>query len=164
MFVSPTYGPIEFAEIPEHLLAFYEHHLVHASDYAIMVGSDSQNFDYTKSVTVISIICKGHGGIFFYEKSKLPLLRDVRSKLYAETQHSLETTTELIAILESNERYQEMYRNCPISIHVDAGNSDKGKTAPLIPEIIGWVHSLGYKCHIKPDSFVASSIADKISK
>ena len=164
MFISPTYGQIDFSEIPDRLLAFYERNLVHSSEYAIMIGSDSQNFDYTKSVTVISIVCRGHGGIFFYEKTKLPLLRDVRSKLYSETQHSLETTTNLIEILEADEKYHEMYNNCPISIHVDAGNSEKGKTAPLIPEIVGWVHSLGYECHVKPDSFVASSIADKISK
>ena len=164
MFVSLTYGKIEFEEIPRYLLDFFERNKIHDSEYAIMVGSDSQNFDYTKAVTVISIICRGHGGIFFYEKSKVPLLKDVRSKLYAETQSSLETATALIELLESDPVYAEMYATCPISIHVDAGNSEKGKTAPLIPEIVGWVHSLGYDCRVKPDSFVASSIADKISK
>lgn len=164
MFVSPSRGKVEFEKIPDYLLEFYEKNKTHESPYAIIVGSDSQNFDYTKSVTVISIICRGHGGVFFYEKTKIPLLKDVRSKLYTETQNSLETTTALIDLLETNDKYAEMYNNCPISIHVDAGNSEYGKTAPLIPEIVGWVHSLGYECYVKPDSFVASSIADKISK
>ena len=164
MYKSPTKGKIAFEEVPELLLEFFERNRHHGSDYAIVVGSDSQNFSYTKAVTVISIICFGHGGIFVYEVTKTPLLRDVRSKLYAETQNSLETTDALIALLEDNPRYADMYKSCPISIHVDAGNSEKGKTAALIPEIIGWVRSLGFDCRVKPDSFVASSIADKISK
>ena len=164
MFVSPTRGEVDFDKIPDYLLEFFEKNKAHDSQFAIIVGSDSQNFDYTKSVTVISIICFGHGGIFFYEKTKEPLLKDVRSKLYAETQHSLQTTMALIDLLEGSSKYKELYDTCPISIHVDAGNSENGKTAALIPEIVGWVRSSGYDCHVKPDSFVASSIADKISK
>lgn len=164
MFVSPTHGKIEFDQIPRYLVEFFDAHKASECDYAIIVGSDSQNFTYTKAVTVIAMICRGHGGIFFYEVTKIPILRDVRSKLYTETQSSLETATALIDLLEGDEACEEMYRTCPISIHVDAGNSDKGKTAALIPEIVGWVKSLGYECQVKPESFVASSIADKISK
>lgn len=164
MFVSPTHGKIEFDRIPELLLEFFEADEDRSHECAIIVGSDSQNFSYTKAVTVIAMVRYGHGGVFFYEVTKMPLLHDVRSKLYTETQSSLETTVALIDLLSDNERYAEMYKSCPISIHVDAGNSDKGKTAALIPEIVGWVRSLGYDCRVKPESFVASSIADKISK
>ena len=165
MFISPTHGKVEFEDIAERLREFFECHDGGDYEFAIMVGSDSQNFQtYTKEVTVIAMVCCGHGGIFFYEVEKVPLLRDVRSKLYAETQSSLETATRLIDLLEGDRRYDDMYRSCPISIHVDAGNADTGKTAPLIPKIVGWVRSLGYGCEGKPDSFVASSIADKISK
>lgn len=164
MFRSPTRGKVEFEEIPGYLLDFYEAGRGSDSEYDIMVGSDSQNYDYTKAVTAIAMVHRGSGGIFFYEIRKVALLRDVRSKLYEETQASLEVASRLIGLLESDNRYEEMYRSCPISIHVDAGNADTGKTAPLIPEIVGWVRSLGYGCEVKPDSFVASSIADKISK
>ena len=172
-FKSPTKGQVTFEEIPEGLLAFYERNKHYGNEFDIVIGTDSQNFNYTKSVTVIAITCKGHGGIFFYEVTRNPLMRDVRSKLYAETQASLECTMRLIDLLENGldaeggpepRRYTEMYENCPISIHVDAGNSERGKTRELVPEIVGWVHSLGYECHVKPESFVASSVADKISK
>lgn len=164
MFRSPTHGKVEFDEIPRHLLRFFEAGSGDGAGYDIMVGSDSQNYDYTKAVTAIAMIHRGSGGIFFYEIRKVELLRDVRSKLYEETQASLEVASRLIGLLEGDDAYAEMYRSCPISIHVDAGNADTGKTAPLIPEIVGWVRSLGYGCEVKPDSFVASSIADKISK
>ena len=57
-----------------------------------------------------------------------------------------------------------MYLSCPISIHIDAGNSEIGKTKELIPELVGWVNALGYEAKIKPESFCSSTIADKISK
>ena len=57
-----------------------------------------------------------------------------------------------------------MFAECPLSIHVDAGNSDKGKTKALIPELVGWIRASGYDAKTKPESFVASTIADRISK
>ena len=66
--------------------------------------------------------------------------------------------------MEKDERYEEMYLSCPISIHVDAGNSPKGKTRELIPGLVGWIRASGYDCCTKPESFVASTIADRISK
>ena len=50
------------------------------------------------------------------------------------------------------------------SIHVDAGMNPHGKTKELIPELVGWIKSLGYDCETKPESWVASSVADRISK
>ena len=59
-----------------------------------------------------------------------------------------------------DKKYEEMYLNCPIAIHVDAGNSRNGKTRELIPELVGWIRACGYDCSVKPDSFVASTISD----
>lgn len=33
-----------------------------------------------------------------------------------------------------------------------------------IIEIVGWVTACGYKCEIKPNSYTASGIANKLSK
>ena len=81
-----------------------------------------------------------------------------------ETQASLTIAEKLLEILENDSRYEELYFNCPLAIHVDAGNSNRGKTKELIPELVGWIKSCGYDCQIKPDSFVASSIADRLTK
>ena len=109
------------------------------------------------------MICEGHGGIYFYEVTRQPLIRDVRTKLHVETNASLNVASELIRLLEDKE-YEELFMNCHFSIHIDAGHSYHGKTKDLIPELVGWIKSCGYDCEVKPDSFVASSIADKISK
>ena len=164
MFTSPTYGRMGIENVPDRILDFYQKNRHYDSPIQIIIGTDSQNFDYTKIVSVIAVICEGHGGIFFYEVSRNPLIRDVRTKLHVETNDSLKLTETLVGIMEGDRKYEEMYLSCPISIHIDAGNSTKGKTRELIPELVGWIRSCGYDCRTKPDSFVASTIADRISK
>ena len=164
MFTSGTYGKGGIDQIPVKILKFYNDHLKYESQMQIIVGTDSQNFDTTKMVSVIAVICEGHGGIFFYEVTRQPLIRDVRTKLHVETNDSLRVAETLVEIMENNKDLEEMYLNCPIAIHIDAGNSKNGKTRELIPELVGWIKACGYDCSVKPDSFVASTIADRISK
>ena len=164
MFQSQTYGKMNIDQIPDKLLMFYEKNRDYESPIHIIVGTDSQNFSQTKMVSVIAVTCEGHGGIFFYEVTRQPRIIDVRTKLHVETNDSLRVASTLVEQMENDNKYEEMYLNCPIAIHVDAGNSKNGKTRELIPELVGWIHAMGYECEIKPDSYVASTIADRISK
>lgn len=165
MFNSETYGKMELKEIPEKLLEFYDKVKQYDTSIQLIVGTDSQTFaTETKIVNVITMICEGHGGIYFYEVSKVPKMSDVRTKLYAETAMSLRTADSLLALLEDDDTYSDLYSNIMFTIHVDAGNSENGKTKELIPAITGWIKGQGYEYEIKPDSFVASTIADRISK
>lgn len=119
----------------------------------------------TFPVNVIAVICEGHGGIFFYKINNRDRILDVRTKLQMETGDSLEIADKLIRLLETEE-YEEVFLNTTFSIHIDAGYSEKGKTKDLIPELVGWVKGSISNCevYVKPDSYVASGIADKISK
>ena len=165
MFKTGSGKEIELEKIPESLLNFFEKtHKTYDAPCQIIIGTDSQTFSYTKFVSVICMIAEGRGGIFFYEISHKNRMSDVRTKLREETNESLLLADKLIQMLENDGRYKELYLNCPISIHVDAGNSDKGKTKALIPELVGWVTACGFSAQVKPDSFVASTIADRISK
>ena len=164
MFRSQTYGNVKLKDIPEKLLDYYNKVKHYGSTFRIIIGTDSQNFSDTKMVSVVAAICEGHGGIFFYEITRQPLITDVRKKLHIETNSSLNIATALVSEIEDEQKYEELYLNSTFSIHVDAGNSNKGKTKELIPELVGWIHACGYDCSVKPDSYVASSIADKISK
>ena len=164
MFCTGSGESIEFDRIPDRLLDFYQKTKIYDSDYEIIVGTDSQNHSRTKIVNVICIVCHGHGGIYFYEITNERIIHDVKRKLQVETNESLLTASRLVGCLEDDEKYEEMYLSCPISIHVDAGNSPKGKTRELIPEIVGWVRACGYDVKVKPESFCASTIADRISK
>lgn len=163
MWNSQTYGKLELDQIPEKIKEYYDSHKAFQTPISIVIGTDSQNFSYTKEVSVIAVITEGHGGIFFYEIKNRDRITDVRRKLHIETQDSLTIADALLEKLEQPE-YEEVFMNTSFTIHIDAGSSDNGKTKTLIPELLGWVTSLGYDCKIKPDSYAASSIADKISK
>ncbi len=163
MYKSATYGDLEITQIPEKIREYYERMEHYDTPFQMTVGTDSQNFDTLKVVNVIAVICEGHGGIFFYEITRLPRTNDVRQKLTTETNESLQATLKLTEIME-NEEYKELRENLQISIHIDAGWSPNGKTKELIPGLVGWIKACGYDCEVKPDAFVASTIADKISK
>lgn len=164
MFRTGSNKQISIEDIPNALLAYFEKNKQYGVPMQIIIGTDSQNFSDTKMVSVIAMICQGHGGIFFYEIKRINLIENIRLKLHTETNDSLTLATTLVEMIETDTKYQELYKNCPISIHIDAGNTDKSKTKPLIPELVGWIKTCGYNVKTKPESFVASTIADRISK
>ena len=57
---------------------------------------------------------------------------------------------------------QDKNSNVHLSIHMDIGKN--GPTSKYIQELEGWVKATGYDCEIKPNSYAASTIADKYSK
>lgn len=161
MYISETYGKLELSQIPEKINEYYEKMKLYDTPIHIIVGTDSQNFDKTKLVSVIAVYCEGHGGIYFYEIRRIDKIKDIRVKLHVETGESLKITTELVDLLES---FPDLFMNTTLSIHIDAGLNPNGKTRELIPELVGWIKSCGYDCETKPESWVASTIADRISK
>lgn len=162
-FKSMTYGQLDLKEIPNKLLHFYDERKVFGTPFHLIIGTDSQTKKETKIVTVIAIVCEGHGGIFFYTSKTVPMITNLARKLETETGDSLLVATELLEELESD-NFSEFMKNVPITIHIDAGNTPRNKTKSLIDGLIGWVTATGLQCEIKPDSFVASTIADRISK
>jgi predicted RNase H-related nuclease YkuK (DUF458 family) len=165
-WISPSRGKVKIEDIPMYIKEYYNKmkEKFEDSQFYMTIGTDSQNFDYTKEVSVIAVICEGHGGIFFYKIQARDRITDVRVKLHTETADSLEIADQIVGVLESEKQYEDVFLSMNFSIHIDAGYSEKGKTKELIPELVGWVKAMGYEAEVKPDSYVASGIADKISK
>lgn len=160
-FVSPTFGNLNLVEVSDKIVDIVKCYPTDA--FKITIGTDSQNFDKTKIVLVIVLEHIGKGGNFFYNISRINRIDNVRQKLFTETQMSLECAEALLKIFE--EKYEKTgfdYTKMQFVIHVDAG--ENGKTKSVIPEIVSWVKSCGYDCVTKPDSYAASSVADKYSK
>lgn len=161
--ISPTKGKMELSSIADDIISYIadEPEL----PYEITVGTDSQNFNYTKIVEVVSVHRGTKGGIFFYAIQRHRKIGNIREKIVTETACSLELAERLFACLDdSAEQLDFSIDECDVSyqIHCDVGNN--GRTSEIIPEIVGWVESCGYECRIKPESFAASSIADRFSK
>ena len=158
--ISPTLGEVSIPKIA----GIIQNKVVdQPGEYNVMIGTDSQNFDRTKVVLVIAIHHVGHGGVFFYEIQHVQRITNVGQKLLYETDLSLGLASKLVAELEKLKSSGFNYeKHINIGIHVDAG--ENGPSKQVIPEIIGWINSFGYKAIVKPNSYAASSIANKYSK
>lgn len=154
---SITHGKLSEQEVFEQIA----HDLRRFPDeqFKIIVGTDSQTYSRTKVVSVIAIWHVGNGGKYFSHVERIKPIDNLRVKIYNETLRSLDLSKRLLNFLFERELDYD------VEIHLDIGdNKRKGKTHELIGEITGWVTAEGFHCYHKPKSFVASTIADRISK
>ena len=142
-FISPTYGKVDIDKMIESMRSFYERNKQYDYPFNVIVGTDSQNFDKTKMVSVVLIQCEGHGGIYFYKIENVDRIQNVVAKLNYETHLSLQYANELLTrMIEIDE---DLFANISCTIHIDAGHSPHGKTKELIPSLVGWIHSCGFE-------------------
>ncbi|MBI3443276.1 ribonuclease H-like YkuK family protein, partial [Candidatus Woesebacteria bacterium] len=129
--------------------------------YRLVIGTDSQarktngltEIDY---VTAVVVHRQGKGARYFWKKEKKKVKQVIlRDKIYTETAISLATASELVPDLRrvvSPAKYD-------LEIHIDVG--PLGPTREMIREVVGMVNGNGYVAKTKPDSWGASSVADK---
>ena len=86
------------------------------------------------------------------KKDKAPVLRD---KIYTETLMSLSCAQELVPLF----RKAITPAKYDFEIHIDVGPI--GPTRDMIKEVVGMVQGNGFVAKTKPDSWGASSVADK---
>lgn len=131
------------------------------SQYRLVIGSDSheryQNKQkLTNFITAIVVHRIGKGGRYFWQNgTKIPT-HSLRDKIYKETTLSLELASLLVPILN---KQLNGHSNWELEIHIDVGRT--GPTRDMIKEVVGMVIGSGYTARTKPESFAASSIADK---
>jgi hypothetical protein len=129
-----------------------------ASQYKMVIGTDSQTTSRaTTFVTALIIHRIGKGAKFFLAKQKRKPVFNLRHRIYTETQISL-TAVELL----KQHGLTDVMSGTPIEIHLDVGNF--GETKALVTELSGWVSAVGYIVRIKPESYGASSVADRYTK
>lgn len=134
-------------------------------EYVLAIGTDSQTYNETKFVLSITVHRLYNGGIFFLHSMWHTAFKknQLQQKLYEETQASLDAADILIELLlDRGIDIQNENSKITLSIHMDIG--ENGPTSKYIQELEGWVRAVGYDCEIKPDSYAASSIADRYSK
>lgn len=157
--ISPTLGKISLKEVVKLIATKIENK--DDANWHLIIGTDSQNKYDTKIVTVIALHEVGHGGIYFYEIKHVSKIKDIRVKLYTETQTSLEIIDKLFEEFH-NINFDYTRTNLALTLHVDAGFN--GPSSQVIPGIVGYVKSLGFDVEVKPESVAACCIADRISK
>lgn len=158
MFYSPSKGEVGVEKMISEISDFINE--VPNDFYRIVIGSDSQAKRVGKKaeidfVTAVVVHRQGRGARYFWRKEKQlksPVLRD---KIYTETLMSLACAQEIVPLIRavvSPTKYD-------FEIHIDVG--PLGPTRDMIKEVVGMVQGNGFKAKTKPDSWGASSVADK---
>jgi hypothetical protein len=130
-----------------------------AFDFELIVGTDSQThhgIKSTKYVTAVVIRKVGNGAKYFYKKDFKSEVPNLRKKIWEEALRTY-AVLEKVKILVNDILKEEK-----IISHVDVGSN--GKTKQYISEITSIFINSGYDVKIKPNSYVASGVADKHSK
>ena len=157
-FVSPTTGPVTTDEMISSISSFVKEE-PHAL-YRLVIGTDSQSHSNGKVgeidyVTAIIIHRQGRGAKYFWRKTKKGKTPVLREKIYTETLMSLEVAQDMVPSLReavSPAKYD-------LEIHIDVGSL--GPTRDMIKEVVGMVNGNGFTAKTKPESWGASSVADK---
>jgi uncharacterized protein len=153
-FHSPSKGRLTFADVIEELLEFVEHEP--ANTYSVVVGSDSeQGVKETEYITAIVIHRHGKGGRYFWSREIKPNKATLRDRIWKETTLSTDLAKQIVDEFQAR---GNGFRK--VQIHVDIG--ENGPTRELIKEICGFVKGVGFSVRIKPQSYAACAVADKL--
>jgi predicted RNase H-related nuclease YkuK (DUF458 family) len=157
-FVSPSKGKIAVEKMVDDLVDFMGEEPDYF--YRLVIGTDSKTRKLVGGrkvdfVTAVVIHRKGKGGRYFWQKKGVDKIGSLRDKIYMETLLSIQLAEKLVPCLTkrlNGERYR-------LEIHIDVG--DNGPTREMIKEVVGMVNGNGFTALTKPESYGASSVADR---
>ena len=153
-FKSPTHGPLDFEKVLEKLLEYIGHEP--GLEYELIIGTDSllSNGSHAEFVSAIVVHRKNRGGIYFWSKRAETSMHTLRQRIFQEALYSIRLAEQLL------ERLKQMnIIDFNLTIHVDVGPN--GETKQMIHEIVGMVKGNGFAVKTKPESYGASSVADR---
>ena len=123
--------------------------------YNILVGTDSEYFDHKIDfVSVIVVHRIGQGARYFWRRQIFKTKLSLHQRLWQEALMSLKIGQELLKILV----FKRL--NFHFELHLDLGTI--GKSSSSVKEIINLVRFYGFDVKIKPESYAASKIADRL--
>ena len=157
IFTSPTKGELAFPGVIMELSEFIEEEPSYA--YKLVVGTDSEERTETDFVSVIVVHRIGACARYFWIRTRKSRMPSLRQRIYHEATLSLALAQQLTqGVGESLNGY--LTRGiCQLEVHVDIGQF--GATRDMIKEIVGMILGNGFAVKIKPESYAASSVADK---
>ncbi len=153
-FCSPTKGMLSFNSMFQDMIDYV---FTYPKDkYKLTIGTDSlpNNKEKICFVTAVIIHRVGKGARYYYCRQNEKQMTGLRQRIYYETYSSLEVAARLTAKLAENGK-----SDLNIEIHLDVG--EKGDTKDMIKEVVGMVIGSGFAACIKPDSYAASTVADR---
>lgn len=163
LFYNPTRGQLSFEEMIREIIAYLKEKP--EKFYEIIVGCDSSSSDSPEFPLAVVVLRTGEGGRFFlkkitYQNKKFYHWKTrILEEVLLSCELALSLREELVGRIEAlNENLSYQFRY----IHADVGES--GQTREMIREVVGIIRGNGFEPKLKPESFAASSVADRYSK
>lgn len=153
-FISLNKKQMSFLSVMEDITSFVKEDP--NREYRVIVGSDSEGYGPVAYATAIVVHRVGSGGRAYIAKNIIKTPRSLRSKIYNEAMLSLNLGQQILPELINAGLLEENFM-----IHVDVGPN--GQTKDMIKEIVGMVKGFGFQVATKPESFAASSVADRFA-
>lgn len=124
--------------------------------YKVVIGTDSARLPENRAdfVTALVVHRVGNGGRYFWRRLEHGSIHTLRDRMIKEALISLEVAKELLMELK-----KATALDFDFEIHVDIG--ENGPTKPMIQEIVGMIRANNFEAKTKPESYAASSVADR---
>ncbi len=154
-FHNPTKGRLTFEGVVDEIVGMMEKD--QRSEFEVVVGTDSHASSGDHEIDFVSAIVihrVGKGGRYFWKRETEEGIYTLRDKIYKEAFLSFDLGKELMQRLE-----EVTLLDYNLEIHVDVGQ--RGKTKEIIDEVVGMIIGSGFDVRTKPDSYGASTVADK---
>ncbi|OGE86354.1 MAG: hypothetical protein A3J48_02555 [Candidatus Doudnabacteria bacterium RIFCSPHIGHO2_02_FULL_46_11] len=153
-FYNDTLGKLSFEGVIDEVMNYVSHDS--DATYKIYIGSDSLSYDTKANIVSTVVVYRvGNGGKYFWHRFQRNDIHNLRAKIHAEVECSIELAQKVLGALSG--KIADLPEN--LEIHADVGQN--GNTRDLIAEVTGWIKAYGIKAKTKPDSFAASSVADR---
>lgn len=161
-FYNPSRGNLKINQVIEEILNYINEKP--EKFYDIIVGCDSSSGEEPHFPVAVVILRVGEGGRFFLKKISYK-----NRKFYNWKMRILEEvllSCELALLLRENfeKKIQDLGVNFNYQfryIHADVG--ENGATRDMIKEVTGLIRGNGFEPKIKPEAYVASTVADRYS-
>lgn len=160
---------MDFEEVFQHFLAFIK--LQPTGNHRLIIGTDSHvHSSYTRFITGVVIQREGRGVWACYRRVDIARrILSLKEKISLETNFTQEvaymfTPEKQNQIIDLLLPYVEKGANFIMVGHLDMGRDTKNKTRVYVDEMIKRIESAGLEAQIKPDSFVASSYANRYTR
>ncbi len=161
-FYNPSRGNISVTEVMGEIISYIKEKPDRF--YDLIVGCDSPSNEEPNFPVVVVVLRKGEGGRFFIRKVKYSSSEKIFSNWKLRILEEVMLSCQLALFLREN--FEKKIKSLPEFpdyqfryIHADIG--ENGATKDMIKEIVGLIRGNGFEPKIKPESFVASTVADR---
>jgi hypothetical protein len=165
-FYNPTRGNLTLQQVMEEMLDYMK--AKPDKFYDIIIGCDSSSGERFYFPVAVVILRVGEGGRFFLKKISYPpsILKKKFSNWKMRILEEVLLSCQLALLLREKFERKMKKNSTPFNyqlryIHADIG--ENGQTKDMIREVTGLIRGNGFEPKIKPEAYVAATVADRYS-